>query len=151
MRKISAVGLFCCGKFEETPKQKVIDLSKFKIFYFRPKCPFKSTSFSDGCTSSSSWKTTHVKFSNPVFYSNLRYFHSNTSQTSWSQGYSSCCHFSYYSKWQTFTPIPYTTGKLREDRGSGGGAPRFRIWGMELLNFQEYARSFSRITTKILG
>ena len=23
MRKISAVGLFCCDKFEETPKQKV--------------------------------------------------------------------------------------------------------------------------------
>ena len=32
MRKSSAVGLFCCDKFEETPKQKVIDLSKFKIF-----------------------------------------------------------------------------------------------------------------------
>ena len=32
--KISAVGLFSCDKFEETPKQKVIDLSKFKIFYF---------------------------------------------------------------------------------------------------------------------
>ena len=28
--KISAVGLFSCHKFEETPKQKVIDLSKFK-------------------------------------------------------------------------------------------------------------------------
>ena len=26
---ISAVGLYCCDKFEETPKQKVIDLSKF--------------------------------------------------------------------------------------------------------------------------
>ena len=25
--KISAVGLFCCDKFEETPKQKVIDLA----------------------------------------------------------------------------------------------------------------------------
>ena len=34
MGKISAVGLFCCDKFEETPKQKVIDLSKLKIFYF---------------------------------------------------------------------------------------------------------------------
>ena len=34
MRKISAVGLFCCDKFEETPRQKVIDLSKFKNFYF---------------------------------------------------------------------------------------------------------------------
>ena len=29
MHKISDVGLFCCDKFEETPKQKVIDLSKF--------------------------------------------------------------------------------------------------------------------------
>ena len=29
MRKISAVGLFCFDQFEETPKQKVIDLSKF--------------------------------------------------------------------------------------------------------------------------
>ena len=34
MRKISAVGLFGCDKFEETPNQKVIDQSKFKIFYF---------------------------------------------------------------------------------------------------------------------
>ena len=34
MRKISAVGLFCCNKFEETPKQKVIDLSKLIFFYF---------------------------------------------------------------------------------------------------------------------
>ena len=30
MRKISTVGLFCCDKFEEIPKQKVIDLAKFK-------------------------------------------------------------------------------------------------------------------------
>ena len=30
MHKISAVGLFCCDKFEKNPKQKVIDLSKFK-------------------------------------------------------------------------------------------------------------------------
>ena len=35
MCKISAVGLFCCDKFEEIPKQKVIDLSKFKKFYFK--------------------------------------------------------------------------------------------------------------------
>ena len=28
MRKISAVGLFSCDKFEETPKQKVINMSK---------------------------------------------------------------------------------------------------------------------------
>ena len=34
MPKISTVELFCCDKFEETPKQKVIDLSKFKKFYF---------------------------------------------------------------------------------------------------------------------
>ena len=34
MRKISADGLFCCDKFEETPKQKVIDLSKLKEIYF---------------------------------------------------------------------------------------------------------------------
>ena len=35
MHKISAVGLFCCDKFEETPKQKVIDLSKFLKNYFK--------------------------------------------------------------------------------------------------------------------
>ena len=34
MHKISAVGLFCCDKFEETPKQKVIDLSKLQKIYF---------------------------------------------------------------------------------------------------------------------
>ena len=33
--KISAVGLFCRDKFEETPKQKVIDLSKLQKIYFR--------------------------------------------------------------------------------------------------------------------
>ena len=32
--KISAVGLFCCDKFEEIPNQKVFDLSKFKKFNF---------------------------------------------------------------------------------------------------------------------
>ena len=32
--KNSAVGLFSCDKFEETPKQKVIDLSKLEKFYF---------------------------------------------------------------------------------------------------------------------
>ena len=32
--KISAVGLFCCYKFEETPKQKVIDLGQLKKIYF---------------------------------------------------------------------------------------------------------------------
>ena len=35
MRKISAVGLFSIDKFEETPKQKVIELSKFKKNYFK--------------------------------------------------------------------------------------------------------------------
>ena len=34
MRKISAVGLFYCDKFEKTPKQKVIDLSKLQKNYF---------------------------------------------------------------------------------------------------------------------
>ena len=34
MSKNSAIGLFCCDNFEETPKQKVIDLSKLKEFYF---------------------------------------------------------------------------------------------------------------------
>ena len=34
MRKISAVGLFCCDKFEETPKQKVINMSKLNKFHF---------------------------------------------------------------------------------------------------------------------
>ena len=32
--RISAVGLFSCDKFEETSKQKVMDLSKFKKNYF---------------------------------------------------------------------------------------------------------------------
>ena len=32
--KISAVGLFYCDKFEETPKQKVIDLAQLKKIHF---------------------------------------------------------------------------------------------------------------------
>ena len=32
--KISTVGLFSCDKFEETKKQKVIDLSKLTKSYF---------------------------------------------------------------------------------------------------------------------
>ena len=28
MRKISTVGLFCCDKFEETPNEKVVNISK---------------------------------------------------------------------------------------------------------------------------
>ena len=34
MPKISAVGLFCCDKFEETPNKKVSDLSKLTKPYF---------------------------------------------------------------------------------------------------------------------
>ena len=34
MCKISAVGLFCCDKFEETSKQKVINMSKLNKFHF---------------------------------------------------------------------------------------------------------------------
>ena len=34
MRKISTVGLFCCDEFEETPKQKVIIMSKLNKFHF---------------------------------------------------------------------------------------------------------------------
>ena len=37
MRKVSAVGLFCRDKFEEIPKQKVIDLSKLEKIYFNSK------------------------------------------------------------------------------------------------------------------
>ena len=32
--KISTVRLFSCDKFEETPKQKVINMSKLNKFYF---------------------------------------------------------------------------------------------------------------------
>ena len=32
---ISAFGLFCCDKFEETPNEKVSDLSKLTKPYFR--------------------------------------------------------------------------------------------------------------------
>ena len=31
---ISAVGLFCCDKFEETPNEKVINMSKLTKTYF---------------------------------------------------------------------------------------------------------------------
>ena len=41
MRKISNVGLFCCDKFEETPKQKVIKLLEFLKFYFKAKPDFE--------------------------------------------------------------------------------------------------------------
>ena len=34
MHKISAVELFCYDKFEETPKQKVINMSKLDKFHF---------------------------------------------------------------------------------------------------------------------
>ena len=44
---ISAVGLFCCDKFKETPNEKVIDMSKLTKPYFKqaidlslnPSCP----------------------------------------------------------------------------------------------------------------
>ena len=35
MPKISAVGLFCCDKFEETPIKKVCNMSKLNESYFR--------------------------------------------------------------------------------------------------------------------
>ena len=35
MPKISAVGLFCCDKFEETPIKKVCNISKLSKSYFR--------------------------------------------------------------------------------------------------------------------
>ena len=34
MRKTSAIGLFCCHEFEETPKQKVINMSKLNKLHF---------------------------------------------------------------------------------------------------------------------
>ena len=34
MRIISAVGLFCCDKFEETPNEKVSNMSKLTKSYF---------------------------------------------------------------------------------------------------------------------
>ena len=46
MHKISTVGLFCCDKLEETPKQKVIDLSKLEKFYFRKAMKFDTNIFS---------------------------------------------------------------------------------------------------------
>ena len=35
MHKISAVGLFCCDKFEKNPNKKVSDLSKLSKSYFK--------------------------------------------------------------------------------------------------------------------
>ena len=40
--KISAVGLFSGDKFEETPKQKVINMSKLNEFYFKSQGPKKN-------------------------------------------------------------------------------------------------------------
>ena len=48
MRKISAVELFCRDKFEETPKQKVIDLSKLNEIYFN-RVNFREMAFSIKC------------------------------------------------------------------------------------------------------
>ena len=36
---ISAVGLFCCDKFEETPNEKVVNMSKLTKSYFKFKLP----------------------------------------------------------------------------------------------------------------
>ena len=36
---ISAVGLFCCDKFEETPNEKVVNMSKLTKPYFNLKIP----------------------------------------------------------------------------------------------------------------
>ena len=35
MTMISAVGLFCCDKFEETPNEKVSNMSKVSKSYFK--------------------------------------------------------------------------------------------------------------------
>ena len=40
--KISAVGLFCCDKFQETSNKKVSDLSKLTKPYFKCKNDVKS-------------------------------------------------------------------------------------------------------------
>ena len=34
MPKISVVGLYCCDKFEETPNEKVVNMSKLTKSYF---------------------------------------------------------------------------------------------------------------------
>ena len=34
MPKISPVGLFCCDRFEETPNEKVVNMSKLTKSYF---------------------------------------------------------------------------------------------------------------------
>ena len=49
MHKISAVGLFCCDKFEETPKQKVINVSKLNKVHFNEHffCNFKDLNTND--------------------------------------------------------------------------------------------------------
>ena len=39
MPKISAVGLFCCDKFEETPNEKVVNMSKLTKPYFSKSVP----------------------------------------------------------------------------------------------------------------
>ena len=42
MPLISAVGLFCCDKFEETPNEKVSNMSKLTKSYFKQKVGFKA-------------------------------------------------------------------------------------------------------------
>ena len=45
MCKISTVGLFCCNKFEETPKQKVINMSKLNKLHFKRQTLKRQSSF----------------------------------------------------------------------------------------------------------
>ena len=41
MHIISVVGLFCCDKFEETPNEKVCNMSKLSKSYFSPHLELK--------------------------------------------------------------------------------------------------------------
>ena len=45
MHKISTVGLFCCDKFEEIPKQKVINMSKLNKLPFNEISDFQRRRF----------------------------------------------------------------------------------------------------------
>ena len=44
---ISAVGLFCCDKFEETPNKKVSNLSKLSKSYFKSQNTEQKNCLSD--------------------------------------------------------------------------------------------------------
>ena len=63
MPKISAVGLFSCHKFEETPKQKVIDLSKLKKFYFSWQMTFFAIPLALRMTIFKTFKERRIHFS----------------------------------------------------------------------------------------